>query len=555
MSQRKSSWIVLSLVLLVSLVLSACQTATVVPTQAPATAAPAKPTTPPEPTKPPATATAVPPTATKAPTVFRIAITADIDSFDPAGSRSLVVGNVVDYMVETLVKADKTGKVVPSLAKSWEFSKDGTEITFKLQEGVKFSDGSAFDAAAVKFNLDRILDPNVTMPGRAAYTPIKETTVVDATTVKVKLSAANGSLVPSLTFTNAGIVSPKSMPKDSENYKALKLNAPVGTGPYIFKEYVKGERVVVTKNANYWGAKPYYDEVVFRVVPDAATRESLILSGQVDMTTAVPITDIAALDKNSAVKVVNAKSNRLIFIGLNTTSKYLDNPKVRQAFNYAINKDEIIKSLLLGNATAVDSPMVQGFFGYCKTGPYAYDPAKAKQLLKEANIPAGTKFKFLSPTGRYLADFQVSQAIAGYLKEVGIEVELTTSDYTTFIGTVLKPQKEAVIDMHMLGWASTHMYGSHTTEMFYSKNAPPNGFAATYYNKPEVDKLIDQAISEPDATKSADYFCQANKIIWEDAPWIFLYTQNFQMVHSAKVGNLFLTPSEKFDAIYAEPAK
>lgn len=532
----------------------ACAAPTAAPTVAPPTQAPVATSAAVPATAAPTTApTTAPATKSPAATTFTIAHAVDVDTPDPAGQTTTTVANMLDYVVETLLVNDEQGKPKPHLAKSWEISADGLTYTFKLQEGVKFHDGKPFDATAVKANLERVLDPDIRVPIRAAYTVIDKVEAVDPLTVKLTLKKPAPYLIGAMAWTTVAIVSPASIEKGTSGYKTVAQ--PVGTGPYTFKEYVKGSHLTLAKNPNYWGKKPYYDTVTFRIVPEAATRESMLLAGQVDMILHPPISDLPALQKNPAVKVLLAPSIRTLFIVINTTVKYLDNSKVRQALNYAIDKEAIIKSVLFGAADPLDAPMAPSLFGYCKTGPYPYNPEKAKALLKEAGVPAGTKFTFISPTGRYVGDFQASQAIAGYLKEVGIETELSTMDWPTYVATITKPQAENKTNLHFLGWAVSYLDAFQQFVQFQSNQHPPQGLATSFYKNAKVDELAAAAASETDAKKRADLYCQASQIVWDEAPWIFLWAQRFPIVYSAKVTNISSRPEEKFYALYAEPAK
>ena len=235
---------------------------------------------------------------------------------------------------------------------------------------------------------------------------------MDASTVKVTLSKPSAPFIAALSWTTSALVSPASVDKQGNEYKNIVHT--VGTGPYVFKERKKGESFTVTLNDKYWGKKPSYDTVVFRIVPEAATRESLILAGQVDLIVLPPIADLPALQRNPAVKVLLAPSDRTIFISLNTTKAPLGDVRVRQALNYAVDKKAIIQNILFGAADEMDAPMAPSLFGYCKAGNYEYNPAKAKQLLTEAGVKPGTKISFHHPTGRYVQDKEASQAVAGY---------------------------------------------------------------------------------------------------------------------------------------------
>ncbi|MFQ6015776.1 MAG: ABC transporter substrate-binding protein [Anaerolineae bacterium] len=531
---------VATLVLVMSL-LAAC-TPAATPTPVPATPTPAPPTP-----------TPVPPTPTPAPpTTFSIAVGIDPDTLDPVGMTTTTVANMVDYVIETLVTIDQEGKVVPLLAKSWEISEDGLEYTFTLEEGVTFHDGTPFNAEAVKFSFERMLDPDVRVPIRTPYEPIEKVEAVDPTTVKLTLGQPSAPLLASLSWTTAGIISPTSIDQYGNSYD--NYQHPVGTGPYVFEERVKGEHITVTKYEDYWGKKPYYDIVTFRIVPEAATRESLLLAGQVDLIILPPAADIPALQKNADVEVLLAPSDRTIFIAINNLDPVLSDPKVRQALNYAVNKEEIIQSVLFGAADAMDAPMASSLFGYCKTGPYEHDPEKAKTLLTEAGIEE-LELRFIAPTGRYVQDFQAAQAIAGFLREAGIKTEVATMDWPSYVATIVAPPEENTTQLHYLGWAPAYLDASMQMLQFLSTYAPPGGLATSFYKNPEVDDLITAAEREVDTAKRQDLYCEASKKVWEDAPWIFLWTQRFPIIYSAKVKNVSYLPNEKFYALYAEPVE
>lgn len=521
-----------------------------------ATTAPASPTTVPPSASAPTDAPTSAPTAIptpNAPTEFRIAIGVDADTLDPARQTTTTVANAVDYMVETLVTIDQDGHVQPLLAESWGISDDGLEYTFKLQEGITFHDGLPLDAAAVKASLERVLDPNIRVVIRGPFAVIQAIEAVDATTVKFVLKQPSAVLLSALAMTQAGIVSPEIIQAGTPTYDTI--TQPVGTGPYVFEEYVKGSHLSVTKNPDYWGRQPYYDRVTFRIVPEAATRESLLLAGQAEMIILPPIADIPALEKNPLVKVLLAPSDRTIFISLNNNQEPLNDPRVRQALNYAVNREEIVQSVLFGAADPLDAPMAPSLFGYCKLGAYPYDPDKARQLLGEAGVAPGTKLSFIAPTGRYVQDFQAAQAVAGFLADVGLEVDLSTMDWPTYVGSVMKPAEENTVGMAMLGLAAPYLDAEYQITQLRSTSAPPNGLNTAFYVNPQVDEWAAAALGEPDGDLRKDLYCKASQRIWEDAPWLFLWTQRFPIVYSAEVTNVSYLPIEKFYAVYAEPAQ
>ena len=485
-----------------------------------------------------------------APTTFRIAVGIDPDTLDPALFTTTTVANMVEYIAETMIVTDKEGNPQPQLVTDWEISEDSLEYTLYLRKGVTFHDGTVMDAEAVKWNLERILDPDVPVAIRAPFTAIERVEVVDDYTIKLHLSRVFAPLISAFALETAAIISPASIDLEGNSYE--NVTRPVGTGPYVFKERVKGERIVVTRYENYWGEQPYYDEVVFRIVPEAATRESLLLAGQVDMIILPPISDLPALQQNPDVEVLLAPSDRTIFIAMNCTDEVLSDVRVRQALNYAVDKQEIIDSVLFGAAEPIDAPMAPSLFGYCPQTPYEYNPEKARALLAEAGV-GEIELNFIAPTGRYVQDFQAAQAVAGYLSEVGIKTTVQTMDWPSYVATILTPAEETTVDLHFLGWAPSYLDAAQQMVQFDSSQHPPNGLATTFYSNPEVDKLINAAGQETDPEKRQELYCKAAGIIWEEAPWIFLWVQRFPIIYRSAITNIDYHPTEKFAAIYARP--
>lgn len=483
---------------------------------------------------------------------FRVAVGVDLDTVDPIQTTTTTVANMLDYVAETLTSLGPDGKIQPWLAESWTHSPDGLTYTFKLRKGVTFHDGTPFDAKAVKWNFDRLKDPTVRVPIRAPF-PIKETEVVDASTVKVTLKQPSAPFISALSWTTSALVSPASADKLGNEYKNVVHT--VGTGPYVFKERKKGESFTVSLNDKYWGKKPTYDTVVFRIVPEAATRESLILAGQVDLIVLPPIADLPALQRNPGVKVLLAPSDRTIFISLNTTKPPLNDVRVRQALNYAVDKKAIIQNVLFGAADEMDAPMAASLFGHCKAGTYEYNPAKAKQLLTEAGVKPGTKISFHHPTGRYVQDKEASQAVAGYLREVGIEPELQTMDWPSYVAVInAGPAEKTVHQLAYLGWAPAFLDASQQVIQYWSGYHPPAGLATSFYRNPKVDEWVPAADRESNPDKRKELYCEISRQVWADAPWLFLYVQRFPIVYSAKVTDVGSLPNEKFAAIHARPA-
>jgi peptide/nickel transport system substrate-binding protein len=486
-----------------------------------------------------------------------VAIGIDPDTLDPAAQTTTTASQIVDMMVERLYTMDANGATQPQLASDVpKVSSDGLTYTVPLRTGVKFTDGTPFNAAAAKQGLDRLLNPGTfkTQPG--VLSVIDNLTATDDKTLTIKLKSAFAPFVAALTQTNAAILSPASLTQQGNT--AAQVKVPVGTGPYVMKERVNGDHITLTANKDYWGSqKPNYDTQNIKIVPDDPSREALIRSGGADVIISPPLSDLPALSQDSNLKVLKAKSDRtlqIIFNTVSTSQPLLQKPEVRQALNYAVNKDEIIKNVMFGNAVALDAPMSKTLFGYCSVGSYNFDPAKAKSMLQAAGA-SGMTIKLGSPTGRYPQDIKVATALASYLHDVGINVQgPQTSDWPTYLGKVNVPPAQAAFDAHFLGWAPAYLDASQQFEQFRPDRIPPKGLETSYYSNQKVTDLVNQAAGEVDQQKRKDQYCQASKQVWQDAPWIFLYNQSFPIVYTAKVTGVSAFPNEKFDTRFASPA-
>ena len=260
-----------------------------------------------------------------------IGIGVDMDTVDPAQQTTTTVMNVIDYGLQTLVAFDTQGKIKPLLATSWDMSKDGLTLTFQLRQGVKFHDGTPFNADAVVFCLDRLISGKVKVPIGAGFRSMQSIEAVNPTTVTIHLKHPDPNLLPNLSATMASVFSPTSATKDGNT--PTNIVHPVGTGPYQFTSWNKGSAVVYTRVDDYWGAKPYYKTVSFKVIPEANSREAGLLAGQLDIVMNPPVTDLDSLSNNPAVKLLKAPSDRSVFIAINVTKPPFDNEKVRQALN------------------------------------------------------------------------------------------------------------------------------------------------------------------------------------------------------------------------------
>jgi peptide/nickel transport system substrate-binding protein len=498
---------------------------------------------------PPAGAQAVP-------KQLRIAVGIDADTLDPAGTTTTTVGNMLNYFFETLIDLDPTNnEIVPRLATKWQVSRDGLTYTFTLRRGVTFHDGTPMNAAAVKFTFDRLLDPRVRVGIRYLFTPIKSIEAVGEDTVRFTLSQPTPIFLGNLTTDQAMIVSPAAVARAGERWTVAPVGG--GTGPYVFKEWRRGDSILLERYSNYWGKKPVFEEVLFRAVPDAGTRLTQLLAGDVHLAMLPPAPDVKGLRKNPRVNVVEAPSDRVIFLVMNNQYGPFKDARVRQAMNYAVNKKAILASILFDLGTPVDSPCPSMMFGYnrAQEGGYPFNPIKAKQLLTEAGYKDGFDVNFLSPTGRYIQDFQMAQAVASQLHNVNIRANVSTMDWPTYVGTITQPVDRTRVQMIVLGWAAPILdcdfvlYGQ-----FHSSQAPPGGLAPAFYKNEKVDDLLVRARSEIDVNKRKAIYKEAQTLIWNDAPWVFMWTQKWYVATAKNLEGTVIHPIEKWTAMCGKDA-
>lgn len=448
------------------------------------------------------------------------------------------------------------GTIQPSLATTWTASADARSWTFSLRKGVKFSDGTDFNAQAVKANVDRWLNPALTFTDYAQLRNITQATVIDDSHIKFDLKNPLSYFPGTLATYEAGIESPASWTV-APNTVAHADNI-VGTGPYTFKEYTKTVHVLLERNPSYWGPKPAFKELEFKIITDAATREAQLRSGTSDYIFQPPPSDLQSMQSDPSLKALTGPSRRSVFIGIDTLDRQqplLKDARVRQALNYAIDRESIVKNVLFGLADPAVSPIPPTMANCAVTPKYTYDPAKAKDLLSQAGA-SGMSIRLLSPTGRLIQDFQAATAIAGNLRDVGLKVDgPTTKDYASLTAIYnVAPSKEDW-DLFLAGISPSYPAVGAQMVYFDGRKVVPVGNNQSYYSNPSVDSLISQGDQNPDQAAAIKSYCQAAQTVWTEAPWIFLWVQKGFSVYNAKVvKGMHLMPNEMVNFNYAEPA-
>jgi len=449
---------------------------------------------------------------------------------------------ILDHMVESLLELTPKGEIVPRLVEKWEVSADATEFTLKLKKGIKFHDGTPFNAEAVKVNFDRRLDPKAATKYGFLVAPISSVTVVDEYTVKITTKAPFAALVSNLTHQANGMQSPAALKKSWDK----PLTMPIGTGPFIFKEWVPGNKFVMVRNDNYWGKKPSLQEVTWRVIPDDASRVVALETGEVQAAVRIPPFDIPRLRANPKLTVLSAASVRTIFLGFNALKEPFNDKRVRQAINYAVNKEAIVKHVLGGVGRVSDAPISPGIFGYTPIKTYEYNIQKAKELLTEAGFPKGFETTLHPAVGRYYMDVSVATAVAADLLKAGIRADIKMMEWGTYLPWILREKDMVEHKIYMLGWGCVTGdadYGLYT--LFHSGEWPKKGMNASFFKNEKLDQLLDAARSTANPEERKRLYKDAMTLINDEAAWLFLHSEVQMVGVRANVKGIIVHPTER----------
>ncbi|MCB1337897.1 MAG: ABC transporter substrate-binding protein [Maritimibacter sp.] len=482
------------------------------------------------------------------PGVLVVGQIAEPKSLDPAAVTAVNDFRILVNLYEGLLRYKPgTLEVGPALAESWDVSEDGTTYTFKLREGVMFHDGTPFNADAVKFNFDRMLNEDHPFhntgpfPLAFYFSSIAETNVIDDLTVEIKLTAPYAPFLSNLAYPTGLMVSPAAV----EAHGADFGRSPAGTGPFKFAEWRSNEAVVIEKNPEYWGEPAATDAVVFRPITDANTRVAEMLAGGIDLMVEVPPTALSEF-QNENFSVVEQAGPHLWFLILNAKEGPFADKRVRQAANYAINKQAIVTDVLEGTADVAAGPTPPAFaWAYDESlEPYPYDPEKARALLAEAGVEPGTPLTFYVTEGGsgMLDPVPMGTAIQADLNAVGFDVKIETYEWNTFLGEV-NPGLEGKADMAEMAWMTNDPDTLPFLALRTAAWPDAGGFNSGYYSNPEVDALLEAAQTSNDQAERADLYRQMQKLVQDDAPWVFVANWKQNAVTSSAVDNLALEPS------------
>ncbi|MGY5957720.1 glutathione ABC transporter substrate-binding protein GsiB [Kosakonia sp. BK9b] len=473
-----------------------------------------------------------------------VAVGSNFTTLDPYDANDTLSQAVAKSFYQGLFGLDKEMKLVNVLAESYSVSEDGLVYTLTLRKGIKFQDGTDFDAAAVKANLDRASNPANSLKRYNLYKNIDKTEVVDPATVKITLKQPFSAFINILAHPATAMISPAALKKYGNEIGFH----PVGTGPYVLEAWNQTDYVKVKKFADYWQkGLPKLDSITWRPVVDNNTRAAMLQTGEAQFAFPIPYEQAEVLKRNSKLELIASPSIMQRYISMNVTQKPFDNPKVRQAINYAINRQALVKVAFAGfatPATGVVPPTISYSQAY---EPWPYDPAKARELLKEAGYPQGFTTTLWSSHNHSTAQ-KVLQFTQQQLAQVGIKVQVTAMDAGQRAAEVEgKGQSTSGVRMFYTGWtASTGEADWALSPLFASWNWPPTQFNTAFYRNPQVDKDFTEALKTTSPEAKARLYKQAQDIIWQDSPWVPLVVEKLVSAHNKKLTGFYIMPDTGF---------
>ena len=458
-------------------------------------------------------------------------------------------------LYDRLVTFDNQLQFQPQLAESWTIAEDQESVTFTLRSGATFHDGTPIDAEAIRFNIERMMDPEINTTNRPLWDPIAGADVVDERTIRLRTKGPYALLLNTLAHGSGAILSPTAI---MANGQESETQAPVGSGPYRLDSFNPGLELVLVPHDGYWAGPPALDRIVFRYIPEASTRVSALQSGDVDVIDGVPTHLIAQIESDADLQLLSAPSLRPMGFALQTTVPPLDNPEVRRALNHAVPVEAIAEKLFLGQARASDSPLAFNTFGHHGNDRYQHDPDMAREMLAAAGLADGDgngileldgadiSLTLLVPEGQFANDVLIAETVAAALQEVGIGISIRKIEKSSFWDTLRLPVAEAGWQIGMFGFNPSNASGLYHLDSMYTSNPDNAGRPAvwniTRYSNAEVDALLEQAKGTVDGAARAALLAEAQQMIWADSPYIWLQVNNIISAARADLGGVEVWP-------------
>ena len=426
-----------------------------------------------------------------------------------SGTSSYASLSLLEQTNDPLIARDNGGDLHPALATSWELL-NPTTMRFHLRQGVKFSDGVDFTADDVVFTINRVINPATAYAMLSRIGLVESVTAVDPTTVDIKTKAAFPTLLRGLSDI---IIEPKHY-YDKAGADAVTAH-PIGTGPFIFKEWVPGDHYTLTANKAYWGGAPKIDELIIRTIPDGSTRVASLVAGESQIIEEVPIDLIDQVNESGSAKVAEISTTVGLVLTFDPTIKPFDNPKVREAFDYAIDKPLILKQILKGQGEVLQGQVLtKGVLGWNPDlTARPFDPARAKKMLQDAGYDFNTPVAITTQNGKYVSDTDICNAVAGMLNQIGVKATVNIVE-----GGVFQQMSTAqkMGPLYMVGWYSVG--DADFASVWYTKS----GYRTKWID-PEYESLFVAARSTNDTAERVKDYHRMMEILYQQNPSVFLF--------------------------------
>jgi peptide/nickel transport system substrate-binding protein len=491
--------------------------------------------------------------AQSTPDTLIIGMEAEISSFDPAVMIGTSTFRPVSSLFDMLTNLfDPTTDIKPDLAESWEIAPDATSVTMKLRPGVKFHDGTDVNADAVVFSFERML--NTKSPdyhGPYPFPPFfyptyKTSTAVDPMTVKFELTQPDATFFSALVWNTGSIVSPTAAKAAGKDFQ----NKPIGAGPFKFVDWEKDVKTTMEAFPGYWGGAPKLKTLIWKPIIEEAARFNQLMSGEVDFIVSLYPQFVPAIQANPNLQLIQGPSLHTWWCYLNMHYEPLKNAKVRQALNYAIDKKSLIDNVLKGTAVVSRGWSWPDTWSYEENvTTYDYDPDKAKSLLAEGGYPNGFDLPYLVPESGsgMVAPKEIATAMQADLKKIGVNAQIETLEWISYIATTQKGLDNIngkQFGMCQQSWMNPVADPGLYVEYVSAGQGDKLGENLSYYDNKEYIDLLAKARVNGDQAQRADLYKQAQKIIAEDAPWIFMFHSNFVTAARKNVQGIALSPNQ-----------
>ena len=445
-----------------------------------------------------------------------VAFSSDAATLDPTRAFNVPAQSIVRHLYEPLVYHDMRGNLRPVLAESWAWRNDSRILDLTLRRGVQFHGGEPLTARDVKYTFDRILSSGSTSPQKPTLFYVEDTEIIGERTIRIRSRVPARPLLPILSLYPLGILNAQWTTTHHDDV-AVHAN---GTGPFRLVQYEPGRHAVLERNPRYWGTRAAIERLTVRVIPDAYARVRSLLGGEVMMVNDVRPDQIPAISGAPGLRMSEAVTARLIYGQINLTRPPFGDRRVRHALNYAVDKERIVRRVLRGHGQVANCPVAPSVRGHNPDMvPWPCDPARARSLLGEAGYSARSPLpvRLVGPAGRFALDERVGEAVAENLAEAGIRISYRAMGERDYVRT---RADLAAWDVLLSGWCV------HTLEADFllSRNFYHEWVPVGYANQ-EVRRLLDQARAVDDGRQSVEIYRRAQALIWDDAPWIWLYYQ------------------------------